>query len=98
MELVTVSVAVMVRDPALLRVTEENVPVPFVSVEFAGSIADPSVDVKWIVPVYPVAVLLDASSAVTVMLKGVPAVAVPGAVTEKCVKPGLPCSGQGRSS
>ena len=84
MELVAVSVAVMVRGPVVLRVTE-NVPVPLVSVEFAGSTAAPSLEVKWTVPVYPVAVLLDASSAVTVMLKAVPAVAVPGAVTEKCV-------------
>ena len=34
---------------------------------------------------YPVAVALDASSAVTVKLMGVPGVAVAGAVTEKCV-------------
>jgi hypothetical protein len=35
--------------------------------------------------VYPVAVALDASRAVTVKLIGVPGVAVAGAVTEKCV-------------
>ena len=68
----------------MLRVAEK-VPTPFVSVEFGGKTAFPSVLVKWTVPVYPVAVAFDASSAVTVILNAVPAVAAAGAVTEKCV-------------
>lgn len=70
--------------PTVLSVTWK-VPTPFVSVEFAGRAAFPSLLVKCTVPVYPVAVALDASSAVTVKLIGVPGVAVAGAVTEKCV-------------
>jgi hypothetical protein len=62
-----------------------KVPTPFVSVEFAGRTAFPSLLVKCTVPAYPVAVALDASSAVTVKLIGVPGVAFAGAVTEKCV-------------
>jgi len=46
----TESVAVMVWLPAVLRVVE-NVPVPFVNVEFAGKGAAGSVLVKWTVPV-----------------------------------------------
>ncbi len=45
----TVSVAVMVRLPAVFRVAE-NVFVPLVSVEFAGSVAAESVLVKRTVP------------------------------------------------
>jgi hypothetical protein len=63
----------------------EKVPTPFVSVEFAGKTAAPSLLVKCTVPVYPVAVVFVAVSAVTVKLNAVPAVAVVGAVTEKCV-------------
>ena len=63
----------------------EKVPTPFVSVEFAGNTAAPSLLVKCTVPVYPVAVAFVAVSAVTVKLNAVPAVAVVGAVTEKCV-------------
>ena len=48
-ELVTVSVAVRVWLPRVLRVAE-NVPVPPVSVEFAGKVAAPSVLVKCTVP------------------------------------------------
>jgi hypothetical protein len=81
---VAVSVAVTVSPPAVLNVTG-NVPVPLVSVEFAGSTADPSVLVKCTVPVYPVVTLFSASRAVTVTLVAVPAVAVPGMDTEKCV-------------
>jgi hypothetical protein len=58
---------------------------PFVSVESAGKTAAPSLLVKCTVPVYPVAVAFDASKAVTVTLKDVPAVAVAGAETVKCV-------------
>ena len=58
MDEVTVSVAVMVRAPGVLSVTE-NVPVPLVNVEFAGNVAAPSVLVKCTVPTYPVAVLLN---------------------------------------
>ena len=46
---VTVSVAVMVREPAVISVAL-NVPVPLVNVELVGSVAPPSVDVKWTVP------------------------------------------------
>jgi hypothetical protein len=81
---VTVSVAVIVRGPLVLRVTE-NVPTPLVNVEFAGNVAAPSLLVKCTVPVYPVAVLFDPSRAVTVKLNASPAVAVPGAETAKCV-------------
>jgi hypothetical protein len=49
MDEVTVSVAVMDWDPAVLRVTEK-VPVPLVNVELAGSMAAPSEEVKWTVP------------------------------------------------
>ena len=48
-EPVTVSVAVMVRAPAVLSVAE-NVPTPFVNVESAGNVAAPSVLVKCTVP------------------------------------------------
>ena len=48
-ELVTVSVAVRVWLPRVLRVAE-NVPVPAVRVEFAGKVAAPSVLVKCTVP------------------------------------------------
>jgi hypothetical protein len=81
---VTVSVAVTVWLPVVLNVTG-NVPVPFVSVVFAGSTANPSVLVKCTVPVYPVVTLFSPSSAVTVTLVAVPTGAVPGMDTEKCV-------------
>jgi hypothetical protein len=48
-EAVTVSVAVMVWPPPVSSVAEK-VPVPFVSFEFAGSIAWRSVLEKWTVP------------------------------------------------
>jgi hypothetical protein len=46
---VTVSVAVIVQPPAVLRVAL-NVPVPLVSVEFAGRMDAPSLLVKCTVP------------------------------------------------
>ncbi len=49
MEEVTVSVAVMVWSPAVFKVAE-NVPLPLVSLEFAGNTAVPSVLVKCTVP------------------------------------------------
>jgi hypothetical protein len=55
---VSESVAVIVCGPAVFSVAE-NVPTPFVSVEFAGNVAAPSVLVKCAVPGYPVAVLLN---------------------------------------
>jgi predicted RNA-binding protein with TRAM domain len=55
MEDVTVSVAVIVRFPAVFSVAE-NVPTPFVNVESAGKVAEPSVLVKCTVPAYSVAV------------------------------------------
>ena len=82
MEAVTVSVAVIVWLPTAFSVIEK-VPVPFVSVEFAGRTALVSVLVKCTVPEYVVTVLLEASSAVTVKLKAVPAVAEAGAEMEK---------------
>jgi len=81
---VTVSVAVTICAPAVFNVTE-NVPTPFVSVEFAGKVAAASLLVMCTVPVYPVAVVFPAVNAVTVTFTGVPDVAVAGAVTEKCV-------------
>jgi hypothetical protein len=80
----TLSVAASVWLPAVLSVAL-NVPTPLVSVLFAGSTACPSVLVKCTVPVYPVTVLFVASSAVTVKLNAVPAVALAGALTVKCV-------------
>ena len=84
MEEVTVSVAVMVRAPAVFSVTE-NVLTPFVNVELAGNVAAPSVLVKCTVPAYPVAVLPNRSSAVIVTLKAVPAVCGDNAETVKLV-------------
>jgi len=81
---VAVSVAVTVWLPTLLKVTGK-VPDPLVSVLFAGSTAEPSELVKWTVPVYPEATLLNWSSAVTVTLVAVPTVALPGMDTWKCV-------------
>src|SRR3974390_3348712 len=81
---VTVSVAVIVWLPAVFKVALK-VPTPLVRVAFAGRTAAPSLDVKCTVPVYPVAVLFEASSAVTVNGNAEPAVAVAGALTEKCV-------------
>ena len=48
-ELLTVSVAVMVRLPAVFKVPL-NVPLPFVRVELDGSVAAPSLLVKCTVP------------------------------------------------
>ena len=56
-----------------------------VRVLLAGKIAEGSLLVKCTVPVYPVAVLLALSCAVTVKLKGTPLMAVAGAVTAKWV-------------
>ena len=81
---VTVSVAAIVCAPAVCS-TAGNVPTPFSSAEFAGNTAAPSLLVKCAVPVYPVAVAFEAVNAVTVRLNMVPAVAVAGAITEKCV-------------
>lgn len=50
MDEVTVSVAVTVCVPSVFSVTE-NVPTPFVNVEFPGNVADGSVLVKCTVPV-----------------------------------------------
>ena len=72
---VTVSVPVMDWLPDVLNVTG-NVPTPLASVEFAGSTACASLEVKCTMPEYVPAVLLYASRAVTVTLEGVPAVAV----------------------
>jgi hypothetical protein len=84
MEEVTVSVAVMVWLPAVFSVTE-NTPTPLVNVEFAGSVAEPSVLVNCTVPAYEVTVALLESSAVTVMLNATPAVCGDVADTLKCV-------------
>jgi hypothetical protein len=89
MELVRVSVAAIVWPPAVFSVAE-NVPAPFVSVEFAGRTAEPSLLVKRTVPEYPAAVLLVASSAATVKLIAAPTVAEAGAETVKCVAAAAP--------
>ena len=81
-EELTVSVAVIVRLPAVAKVTE-NMPVPDVNVEFAGSAAAASELVKCTVPEKPGITLSLASSAVTVKLKAVPIVAVGGMATAK---------------
>ena len=78
---VTVSVAVTVWLPAVFRVVE-NDPVPAVKLVLENSVAAPSVLVKCTVPPYPVAVLLNASCAVTVTLKAPPA--VPGTLPHFC--------------
>jgi hypothetical protein len=49
-EPLTVSVAVSVCAPAVFSTTPVKVPVPFVSVESAGSVCWPSLVVKWSVP------------------------------------------------
>ena len=82
MEAVTVSLAVIVWLPAVFSVAGK-LPVPLVSVEFAGRTAWLSVLVKCTVPAYVVTVLSEASSAVTVKLKAVPAVTEAGDVTVK---------------
>jgi hypothetical protein len=68
----SVPVTVTVWGPAVFNVTDP-VPVPFVIVELAGSTAWASELVKCTVPEYVATALLLASSAVTVMLKAVPA-------------------------
>src|SRR5947199_207804 len=83
-EAVVVSVAVRVRLPAVFSVAL-NVPTPFVNVPFAGSVAAGSLLVKWTVPVYPVAVFSNVSSALTVKLNVAPAVALAGELTAKWV-------------
>ena len=84
MDPVTVSVAVMVCGPLVFSVAEK-VLTPAVSVEFNGKAAAPSLLVKCTVPGYPVAVLPNVSSAVTVKLNAVPLLAAPGAATVKWV-------------
>jgi hypothetical protein len=84
MLLVTVSVAVIVWPPVVPSVTAK-VPVPAVRGESAGSAVWLSELVKWTVPAYDVAVLLNASRAVAVTVKAVPAIALAGALTVKCV-------------
>ena len=75
----TVSVAVIVCEPAVLSVALK-VPTPLLSVELTGSVAAPSVEVNYLGTVLP-----NASSAVTVKLKALPAVALAGALSAKCV-------------
>jgi hypothetical protein len=55
---VTVSVAVIVCEPAVFSVAE-NVPAPFVNVAFAGNTACPSLLVKCTKPAYDVAVFVN---------------------------------------
>src|SRR5580692_7631261 len=86
MEAVTVSVAVIVWPPGVFSVTWKT-PDPFVKVVFAGNTAAPSVLVKCTVPVYPGTTLLNWSAANTLTLNAVPAIALPGADTAKCVAP-----------
>jgi hypothetical protein len=79
-------VAEMVRLPAVVNVALK-VPTPLLKGLAGGSLVLLLVSVleKVTLPVNPVAVLLNWSSAVTVKVKPLPAVAVPGAVTRKCV-------------
>jgi hypothetical protein len=81
---VTVSVAVIFRVPAVFRVAEK-VPVPAVRLVSAGSVAAPSVLVKWTVPAYPGTILSLLSRAVTVNENAEPAVWGVVAETVKCV-------------
>ena len=69
--------AVSVLDPAVLRVSE-NVPTPFKRVAEEGRAAAESEEVIETVPLYPVAVLPEASFAVTIKVKAEPAVAEAG--------------------
>src|SRR5690242_13725556 len=89
MDPLTVSMAVIVWVPSFLNVAEQ-VPVPLVNVPSGGRMADPSVLVKWMVPLYVGLVMLLASCAVTVKLKGEPLVADAGADTAKCAMPACP--------
>jgi hypothetical protein len=73
----------------------KRLPVPFMSVESAGNAASVSVLVKCRVPEYVLTVVFEASSAVTVKLKAVPALTLAGAVTEKCVAAGVGGGGLG---
>src|SRR5438034_1285222 len=84
MELVTVSVAVIVWLPAVLRVALKDRERLLWGLRM-GRTAWPSLLVKWTVRVSPVCVLLIWSWAVTVKLKALPAVAVAGALTVKWV-------------
>src|SRR5438874_8162163 len=80
MLLETESLAVMVLFPEVSSVTL-NVPLPLDNVELAGNIACASLLLNCTVPEYPVARLLNASSAVTVILKALPAIAAAGPLT-----------------
>src|ERR1051326_3714518 len=84
MEAAAVSVAEMVGAPAVFKVTA-NDPAPLVRVALAGRTAAASVEVKWMMPVYPETLLLPSSRAVMVVLNGVPAVALDGATTDRRV-------------
>ena len=66
-EVVTASAVVMVWLPAVFSVAV-NVPVPLVRTALPGKTAAVSLELKCTAPVYPVAVLFDASCAVTVKL------------------------------
>jgi hypothetical protein len=80
----TLSETVIVRDPAVFN-TALNVPAPFVRVVSIGKMAVLSLLVKFTVPVYPVAVLPAASSAVAVKPVDEPAVTGDDADTANCV-------------
>jgi len=67
MEDVTVSVAVTVWLPGVSSVIWKFPPNPFWKVTLAGKMAAPSELVMWVVPLYPLDVLFEASSAVTFM-------------------------------
>jgi hypothetical protein len=84
MDVVTESVAVKVWVPAVLRIAAKK-PMPLLRVEFAGRPARESLLVKFTVPVYPIAVLLSVSRAVTLKDMAAPAVVLLGALTIKCV-------------
>src|SRR6266571_3444875 len=82
---------VSVCEPVAISVIE-NVPTPFVSVESGGNCtpAEPSLLLKWTVPLYDVTGAPWPSTAVTVTLNAVPVVAVAGADSVRPCTPGAP--------
>jgi hypothetical protein len=79
-----VSVTVTCLGPAAENLTLK-LPTPPENVEFAGSMAPASFDVKCTVPAYVVAIAFVLSSAVTVTVIASPTIALAGALTEKWV-------------
>ena len=84
--LVTVSVAVIVWLPAVISVTLK-VPAPLVSVALAGSTAAASLLVKWTVPRIAGGRVVERVLGRDRDVNVLPAVALAGALTVKCVRP-----------